>query len=137
MEKRKITKKDVLNAIACLVKADVSVDVDYDGETVTVIGEDILDYVDTTLEQLDTKAKKARERAAANKAEGDKLRDAVKDVLTDDFQTIDDIAKQVDYPEITKSKITARLTQLVKAGVAKKEQIKVENRKIMGYARIA
>ena len=137
MEKRKITKKDVLNAIACLVKADVSVDVDYDGETVTVIGEDILDYVDTTLEQLDAKARKAKERAAANKAEGDKLRDAVKDVLTDKFQTIDAITEQIDFPEITKSKVTARLSQLVKAGIAKKEQIKVDTRKVMGYARIA
>ena len=43
----------------------------------------------------------------------------------------------IDMEDITKSKVTARLAQLVRAGLAQKEQIKVGDRKVMGYAVIS
>lgn len=130
MEK-KVTKKDVLVALKKAVAEDFEVQV---GD-VTVTADDIFAYADTTMEQLAAKAAKAKERAAKNKAEGDELRATIEGVLTDDLQTIDQITAQVDVEDITKSKVTARLTQLVKAGLAYKEQVKLEDgRKVMAYA---
>lgn len=130
MEK-KITKKDILTAIATLISEGTEIQV---GETV-VTGNDIARYIDLTIQQLDRKAEKARERAIEKKTEGDALRDAVAAVLTDDFQSIDTITSQVNVEDVTKSKVTARLTQLCKIGLAHKSQIKTEDgRKVMGYA---
>ena len=67
--------------------------------------------------------------AAEKKAEGDALRDAVQAVLTEEYQTINDIASQVEGEEITKAKITARLTSLVKNGLAEKADVKTEDGK--------
>ena len=129
MEK-KVTKKDVLVAIKALVPADAEFVV---GD-VTVTGEDVAAYADTTLAQLAAKAAKAKERAAEKKVEGDALRDAVLAVLTDEYQPIADIAAKIDVEDVTPAKVTARLTQLVKADLANKTQIKVGDRKVMGYA---
>lgn len=130
MEK-KVTKKDVLVALKDAVAEDFEVQV---GD-VTVTADDIFAYADTTMEQLAAKAAKAKERAAKNKAEGDELRATIEGVLTDELQTIDQITAQIDVEDITKSKVTARLTQLVKAGLAYKEQVKLEDgRKVMAYA---
>lgn len=132
MEK-KVTKKDILTAIATLISEDASVQI----EEVTVTGEDVIDYVNKTIEQLENKANKARERAAEKKTEGDELRTAVAAVLTNEYQPIDAITSAIDMEDVTKSKVTARLTQLVRAGLAKKEQIKVGDRKVMGYAAVS
>lgn len=130
----KVTKKNILTAIATLIDENVAIDVD----GVTVTGEDIADYISTTINQLDAKAAKAKERAAKNKAEGDEAREAVAAVLTEKLQTADDITAMVDFPEVTKSKVVARLGQLVKAGVARKELVKAEDgRKLMAYAKIS
>ena len=129
MEK-KVTKKDVLVAIKALVPADAEFAV---GDVV-VTGEDVAAYADTTLAQLAAKAAKAKERAAEKKVEGDALRDAVLAVLTDEYQPIADIAAKIDVEDVTPAKVTARLTQLVKADLANKTQIKVGDRKVMGYA---
>lgn len=125
MAEKKITKKDVLLALKEEVK---------DKETVG--GLDIaavMSYIDTTLEQLDNKTAKAREKAAAKKSEGDELRNAVQSVLTDELQTADAITEQIEGEDVTKSKIVSRLNQLVNAEVAHKEQVTVEGRRLMAY----
>lgn len=139
MEK-KVTKRDILTAIAALISEESSVQV---GE-ITVTGTDIADYVNKTIEQLENKATKAKERAAEKRIEGDELRDAIAGVLTSELQTIDEINSAINASsevedalktEVTKSKITARLTQLVKMGFAYKEQVKTsDGRKVMAYA---
>ena len=131
MSEVKITKKVVLEAIKVAAES-----MDF-GEVVTA--EDVIAYADTAIAQLDAKAAKAKERAAKNKAEGDELRAAVESAVTDELQTIDAITAAVNamegYEDVTKSKVTARLTQLVKAGSIHKEQIKTEDgRKVMAYA---
>ena len=95
--------------------------------------DEMVEFIDAQMEQLAKKAEKAKERAATKKAEGDELRAVVKSVLTDEFQAIDDIVAQIAGEDVTKAKVTARLTQLVKAEEAVKEQIKVGERKVMGY----
>lgn len=95
--------------------------------------DEMVEFIDAQMEQLAKKAEKAKERAATKKAEGDELRAVVKSVLTNEFQAIDDIVAQIAGEDVTKAKVTARLTQLVNAEEAVKEQIKVGERKVMGY----
>ena len=97
--------------------------------------EDLLTFIDRELELIENKSVKAKERAAEKRAEGDELRAAVKSILTTENQTIDEIFGQIEGEDLTKAKIVARLTQLVKAGEAKKEEVKSEDgKRIMVYA---
>ena len=100
--------------------------------------DEAVEFIDKQLELIASKAEKARERAAKTKAEGDELREVVRAVLTNEFQTIDDIVAQVAEEGVTKAKVTARLTQLVKAEMAEKDQIKADDgRKVMAYRLVA
>ena len=130
MANAKVTKKDVLNAIATIITEDFNVQV---GE-VTVTAADVNDYITKTIDQLNAKNEKAKERAAEKKADGDELRAKIEALLTEEFQTGDEITAALNDPEITKAKVTARLTQLVKAEKAFKTTIKVDNRKIVAYS---
>ena len=126
----KATKRNVLEAIATIITEDFEVQV---GE-VTVTAADVNDYITKTIAQLEAKNEKAKERAAEKKADGDELRAKIEALLTDEFQTGDEITAALNDPEITKAKVTARLTQLVKAEKAFKTTIKVDNRKIVAYS---
>jgi hypothetical protein len=128
----KITKKDVLNAIKDFA-------LQYQGDAFDATGkvsaQDVIDYVDVTIDQLERKAAAAKARAEKAKAEGDELRDKIEGVLTEDLQTIPQIVAQLDVEDITPAKVTARLTQLIKAGKAHKDKVKTsDSRKINGYA---
>lgn len=87
----------------------------------------VMAFCDKEIASLDTKAAKAKERAAAKKAEADVLMSQVEDALTGEFQTIADIAAAVASvnADATVSKITYRLTKLVEAGVAEKTDVSV------------
>ena len=123
MAEVKVTKKDWYAQIRAVVEAS-------DNEQ----KEGILGFIDHEVELLEAKAAKAAERAASKKADGDELRNAVQAVLTDELQTIDAITAQIEDEDITKAKVTARLTQLVKAGVATKDMVKTEDgRKVTAY----
>lgn len=94
----------------------------------------LLEFLDTQIASIIAKAEKAKEKAAAKKEEGDALRATVEAVLTTDLQTIDAIVAQIEGEEITKAKVTARLTALVKSGIATKEDVKDESgRKVKAY----
>lgn len=84
-------------------------------------------FCDKEIASLDAKAAKAKERAAAKKAEADVLMGQVEDALTGEFQTIADIAAAVGAvnADATVSKVTYRLTKLVEAGVAEKTDVSV------------
>ena len=96
--------------------------------------DEAIEFIDKQLETLAGRAAKAKERAEKNKAEGDELRAAVASVLTVEPQTIDAIVAQIEGEDITKAKVTARLTALVKAGIATKEPVKDGSRKVMAYS---
>ena len=99
---------------------------------------ELVDFITKQIESIDAKAAKAKEKAAEKRAEGDELRAAVKSVLTEELQTAETILSQIEGEELTKAKIVARLTQLVKNGEAEKEQIKnAEGKKVMKYKAIA
>ena len=96
---------------------------------------ELVEFVDAQIAQLAHKAEKAKERAAEKKAKGDELREKVYGVLTNEFQSLDEIAGYfADSEDVTRNKITARLTQLVNTGAVEKEQQKGEGgRKYMTY----
>ena len=113
----KITKREMFEAIketfetgSCKFEADV-----------------VMAFCDKEIASLDAKAAKAKERAAAKKAEADVLMDQVRDALTGEFQTIADIAAAVAEvnADATVSKVTYRLTKLVEAGDAEKTDVSV------------
>ena len=127
MENKKITKKEYFNSLREVVL------------TMQMIGDipadEMVAFIDKQIEQLDKKASRAKEKAAEKKIEGDALREVVAGILTSEYQGIDDIVAQIDDEEVTKGKVVSRLTQLVEAGIAEKDQIKDEakNRKVMAY----
>lgn len=133
----KITKRMVLEALVAAYEENLDTVVGTvigAEENIEITGADVVDYAELTIEQMDKKADGAKKRAAEKKAEGDELKAAVASVLTNELQTIADITAQIEGEDVTASKITARLTQLVKAGVAYKEKVKVGTRTVMGYA---
>ena len=102
---------------------------------------DVIAFCEKEIASLDAKAVKAKERAAAKKAEADVLMDQVKDALTDEFAPIADIAAAVAEvnPDATVAKITYRLTRLVAEGCVEKTQITIpateggKSRKVQAY----
>ena len=124
MAVEKITKVDMFNAIA-----DFIADTDWERK------DEAIEFIEKQIDQLKAKAEKAKSRAEEKKLEGDALREVVYNALTNEPQTIDAITDVVaeSCSDVTKAKVTARLTQLVKIGEATKEQVKIEGRKIMVY----
>lgn len=126
----KITKREMFEA---LVEAA-------NGAEFKFTAEELIAFAENEIALLDKKAVKAKERAATKKAEGDELTDAVRAAMsTETFEPIAEIAARIEGEDVTVSKITYRLGQLVKAGEAEKEQITVPGgegqkaRKIMAY----
>ena len=91
--------------------------------------DELVAFLDKQIDGIVAKAEKAKARAAEKRAEGDELRDVVQSVLTDELQTIDAILVQISGEEVTKAKVTARLTALVKAGIAEKADVKNDENK--------
>ena len=131
MEK-KITKRDyyeMLKEIVYPTNADCEM---------TVEQGELIEFIDKQIALIDSKAEKAKVRNAEKKANGDELREVVQNVLTDEFQTIDAIVAQIEVEEVTKAKVTARLTALVNNGIAEKTDVKDdEGRKLKAYKLVA
>lgn len=98
----------------------------------------IVEFCENEIAALEKKAEKAKERAAKKRAEGDELKNVVASILTSEFQTISDVAEQIEGEDITVGKISYRLNALVKEGIAVKEDVTVEvngkNSKRKAYA---
>ena len=126
----KITKREMYEAIISLAATG---EMKYDKD-------EYIDFCQNEIALLDKKAAKAKETAAKKKAEGDELTDAVRAALSNEqLESIADIAARIEGEDVTVSKVTYRLTQLVKNGEAEKGEISipggegVKARKIMGY----
>ena len=119
----KITKREMFEALVAYAEArEMEITV---GE-VTINSDDFVAFATKEIEQLDKKAVKAKERAAAKRAEGDALTEAVLGVLTADLQTAAEVAAQIEDEEATVAKVSYRLGALVKDGKAVKEDVKVD-----------
>ena len=130
----KITKREMYEAIKETFETGSC---KFDAATVTA-------FCDKEIAALDAKATKAKERAAAKKAEADVLMGQVEDALTDEVQVIADIAAAVAEvnADATVSKVTYRLGKLVEAGAAEKTQVTIpatetsKARKVQAYRAI-
>ena len=131
----KITKREMYEAIKETFETGSC---KFDAATVVA-------FCEKEIASLDSKAVKAKERAAAKKADGDELTELVASALTDEFQVIADIAAAVaeTNADATVSKIQYRLGKLVESGAAEKTQVTVpasegsKARKIMAYRALA
>ena len=120
----KMTKVDYFEQLADIVEAS-----DVENK------EDILKFIQGSIETLENRKRAAQERAEKKKNEPDELADAVKAVLSEELQTADDIAAQIEGEDVTKQKVVARLTKMVNAGTVRKDSVKTDDkRKVMGYA---
>ena len=120
MEK-KMTKKEMFGLLLELL------------ETAEVAERDELkNFVAHEIEMIENKAEKAK--TYKRKKTADVLKEQIYTKLDAlEFRTIHDIVSDFDNADITAAKVSARLTSLVKEGVVIKEEIKIENRKLMGY----
>lgn len=130
----KITKREMYEAIIVMVAGG---EMKYEKDT-------FIDFCQNEIDLLDKKAAKAKEIAAKKRADGDALTDAVRAALSsEEFEPIADIAARIEGEDVTVSKVTYRLSQLVKNGEAEKQEITVaggegqKSRKIQGYRIIA
>ena len=90
----------------------------------------IIEFCENEIALLDKKADKAKERAAAKKAEADELMDKVYAVLSDtEFMTRNAVMDALgDMPEdVSISKIGARLTKLVNNQAVEKSELTIAN----------
>lgn len=129
----KMTKRMYFEAIIRAAQTG-SFDVDTEG---------VIAFAEKEIAAMEKRNEKARDRAAekrAEKAEFDELALAVFEVLNDEFQTIADIAAQIEGEDVTAGKVSARLKKLIDGNKAEKAQISVERDgkavRLMGYKRV-
>lgn len=104
--------------------------------TVETEGKDeALAFIEKEIASLNAKNEKAKERAAAKRAEGDALRASIEAVLGSEPMTVNEImaAVEADYPDITPAKVVARVRQSIDNGVVTKETVKLDGRKLVAY----
>lgn len=112
----KVSKRDYLTAI---IGAMHTGEIKYDPN-------DVIAFCEHEIELLDKKTAKAKERAAAKRAEGDELTEQIYDVLSDDeFMTIPEIVKALGDEDVSAQKASYRLRSLVEANRAEKTEITV------------
>jgi ubiquinone biosynthesis protein COQ9 len=119
---KKVTKYEYFEQLEAIVK-----------EVAPENEADLIAFIEKQKDQLVQKASKAKEKAEEKKAAGDELRKAVLAVLTTEYQTADEITSQIEGEDITRAKVIARLSQLVKSGAIEKDTTKVDNRKLTVY----
>lgn len=124
----KMTQTEVFErTIAILADADIT------EEECT----ELTDFYSKKIEMLANKAEKAKAKAAEKTPEPDELMDIVKDILSKDLQTAEQIASQitVDGEAVSRQKVSARLTKLTKMNVAVKGEVLNEEtgKKYAGY----
>ena len=126
----KVTKRERYESIKALVEAVGAVEgIDTDG---------IVAFCDKEIATLDTRAEKAKERAAEKRAEGDELQAAVLAALTDEPASRQEITDRIEGEDVTLAKVGYRLTALVKQGLAVKEEIPItgedgKSKKVAAY----
>ena len=89
----------------------------------------------TCLER-DKRKENAQRRAEKKRAVSDDLTEQIFDIIdaaSGELVDVEAIMENLDIPDITRNKVAARTTKLVKAGRIEKEPIKVGGKKRMAY----
>lgn len=111
----KITDKKIYEEIIAAVAGERSLNLD---------PEMVSTWAQRKISQIDNKAERARETAAAKRADPDELTNDLLHALTDDYSTIGDIATRLSYPTRV-AKIAYRLNNLSKDPTSGVEKGKV------------
>lgn len=112
----KVSKRDYLTAI---IGAMHTGEIKYNPD-------DVIAFCEHEIELLDKKTAKAKERAAAKRAEGDELTEQIYDVLSgDEFMTIPEIVKALGDEDVSAQRASYRLRSLVESHRAEKTEITV------------
>lgn len=98
--------------------------------------DELLGFIDNELAILEKRKAAASERAAKKRAESDALTDKIYEALSDEPMTIDAILEVVADEDVTRNKVTARLSKLVKVEKVAKESIKIDGNKRMAYSKV-
>lgn len=123
MEEKKMTKKDYY----ILIK-DIVENTNIEEKT------ELIEFLNKQISQIEAKAEKAKIRATEKQKAGDELRNKIKSILTNELQTADSLTAQIGDEDITRAKVIARLSQLVRLGEITKEDIKTEDgRSVKAY----
>ena len=124
----KLTDRKIYTAIVEGTFEDLDVD--------TVVA-----WAQKKITQLDNKAVKAKENAAKKKAEGDALTEAILEAVTDEFESIGDIAARIEGEDVTASRVAYRLNAAAKAGTLEKGELVIEGdkgkRRVVAYRKLA
>ena len=124
----KLTERKIFTAIAEGTLEDLDVDA-------------VVAWAEKKIAQLDKKAAKAKETAAAKKAEGDALSEVIYEATTSEFEPIADIASRIEGEDITVSRVAYRLNAMSKEGKLEKGEISIKSddnktRKLVAYKRV-
>lgn len=140
MENTKITKRNYFETLTAMAEAGaLDIISEYNAD---ITPDMVKDFCANEIDLLDKKADKAKARAATKAAAGDALTETIKGCLTTEHKTIAEITEAVAVidPEVTTSKVTYRLSQLLKAGAVDKAEVVVpgvdgaKSRKLQTYA---
>ena len=113
-----MTKREVFEAIISGANAGTIV---IDGmETAEVVA-----FFENEIVNLNKRAERSRATAAKKRADGDALTETIKNVLSEEYQTIADIVSQIEGEDISASKITYRLNALVADHYAEKADVQI------------
>lgn len=126
MEKN-VTKREFYTALINFANGGtLAVDRGEDG-IYEITNDEIIEFAENEIALLDKRGEKAKERAAKKKTEADPIKEAVLAILAnaEDFMTANDVKDQIEDEDITKSKISNRLTQLFNAGIVEKAEVSV------------
>ena len=129
MEKTNITNKSRYAAII-----NVLTGVPSDIET-----DELVNFCERQIDAIDRKSEKARARAAEQRKGSDELTERIAAMLTDEPQTLGELAAASGDEDITTSKVSARCAKRVKEGRAAKTEVTVpgadgaKSRKLVAY----
>ena len=123
MTTEKITKRDMYEAIKGLAESGALHMFDFNEN---ISDEAVAEFCANEIELLDKKTAKAKERAAAKRAEGDELTEQIYDVLSsDEFMTIPEIVKALGDEDVSAQKASYRLRTLMSENRAEKTEVSV------------
>ena len=120
----KMTKMERFQALKAIVENSTS-----------EMKDELIETLDNEIEILEKRKVAAKARAEQKKAESDALTDAIYACMTNDAQTVEDILENVDFEDVTRNKITARIGKLIKAGLVMKQTIKIDGNRKMAYCK--
>lgn len=124
MDTTKITRRNYYQALIRLVETG-TLAFETDEGFIEITGDQLIEFAEKEIAALDNKTMKARERAAAKRAEDDELIELVYSAVTDEPRCIADIAADVDCPDVSVNKVSNRLTRLFKDGRIVQSKINV------------